>query len=121
MKLHSRLKGLVSLFFVVTMAWVQITTVGPLPRPRNGHSFTVIGGERGVILFGGSSPDEGPMGCLHQLIVSCSGVGVCYVFGWVGGGIVCHKFSRAGGWGGSIYLLNHKAHVNANPAVLDYF
>lgn len=48
-----------------TCEWVKPKVTGEVPEQRNSHAMVSLG--RTVILFGGSSPDDGPMNDLYAL------------------------------------------------------
>ncbi len=62
----------VYVFRPATCEWIKPRVTGEVPEQRNAHALAAAGG-RAVVLFGGSSPDDGPMNDLYLL--TCPGVG----------------------------------------------
>lgn len=50
------------------LKWEKATVSGSSPSPRNAHSSCAFGEQ--MLVFGGSSPSDGPMGDLHSLDVT---------------------------------------------------
>jgi hypothetical protein len=46
--------------------WSKLRVEGASPPPRNAHSATMVPG-KGILIFGGSSPELGPLGDLYLL------------------------------------------------------
>lgn len=65
--------GIIHVFNTVTAVWSKPASVGDRPTPRNGHTLVNVSGR--LFLFGGSSPDDGPMNDFFELILP--GVCVC--------------------------------------------
>lgn len=48
------------------MSWVPVEAEGIAPCARNSHTATALSGNR-MVVFGGSSPEDGPLHDLHLL------------------------------------------------------